>query len=82
MGRIFDKTWAKTSYEILDETAYERFWWGRRSASQKMLEEWLEDPDVTQRDILIKYGRAYNYIYLTIGELVKQGIMRRFKRED
>ncbi len=82
MGRIFNKTRAKNSYEIIDEKAYERYWWGRRPATKKMLEEWLEDPDATQRSVAIKYGKAYNMIYNIMRELVKQGIIRRFKRKD
>ena len=81
MGRIFNKARGKISYEILDEVAYERYWWGRSPNTRKIVEEWLEDPDSTQRSVLIKYGKSYGMIYIKLGELVKQGIIRRFKRE-
>ena len=57
MGRIFDKARGNFSYEILDEKAYERYWWGRRPSTKKAFEEWLEDPDMSQRSIGIEYGK-------------------------
>ena len=82
MGRIFKKTRGKTSYEILDEEAYERFWMGRKPSSKRAMEAWLDDPDKTQRSIAIEYGKRYNFIYMLMFDLVKLGIIRRFKRED
>jgi len=82
MGRIFHKTRGKISYEILDETAYERYWWGRRPSTKKALEDWLRNPDRTQRSIEIKYDKKYNFIHLKMTDLKTQGIIRRFKRED
>jgi len=82
MGRIFNKTRGKISYEILDEKAYERYWWGRRPSTKKALEAWLGDPDRTQRSIEREYGKKYYFIHLRISDLVKLGIIRRFRRED
>jgi len=82
MGRIFHKSWGNISYEILDETAYERYWWGRRPSTKRAVEDWLGDPDKSQRSIEIKYGKRYNFIYLKMTDLVKQGIIRRFKHES
>ncbi len=82
MGRIYEKSGGKISYEILDEKAYERYWWGRRPSTKKALEDWLGDPDRTQRSIEIEYGKRYNFIHLKMTDLVTQGIIRRFKRED
>ena len=82
MGRIFHKTRGKISYEILDEKAYERYWWGRRPSSKRAMEAWLGDPDRTQRSIMLEHGKGYSFIHLKISDLVKRGIIRRFKRED
>ena len=82
MGRIFHKSWGNISYEILDEVAYERYWWGRRPSTKKAVEDWLGDPDRTQRSVEIEYGKSPRLIYLNMSELVKQEIIRRFKRED
>ena len=82
MGRVFNKTWGKISYEILDEEVYERFWWGRKPSSKRAMKAWLGDPDRTQRSIAIEYGKRYNFIYMLMFDLVKLGIIRRFKRED
>ncbi len=79
MGRIFHKTRGKISYEILDEKAYERYWWGRRPSSKRAVEAWLGDPDRTQRSITIEHGKSDRFIHLRMSDLVKQGIIRRFK---
>ncbi len=82
MGRIFHKSWGNVSYEILDEKAFERYWWGRRPSSKRAVEAWLGDPDRTQRSITIEHGKSYKFIHLRMSDLVKRGIIRRFKRED
>ena len=81
MGRIFDKARGNISYEILDEEAYERYWWGRRPSTRKAFEEWLGNPDRSQRSVEIEYGKKYNFIHLKMVDLVKLGIIRRFQRE-
>ena len=82
MGRIFNKTRGKISYEILDEEAYERYWWGRRPSSRRAVEAWLGDPDRSQRSITLEHGKSYGFINRQMSDLVKRGIIRRFKRED
>ena len=81
MGRIYEKAWGNMSYEIVDEEAYERYWWGRRPSTRKAFEEWLEDPDKSQRSIGIEYGKRYDFIHLKMVDLMKRGIIRRFQRE-
>jgi len=82
MGKTFNKARGNISYEILDEVAYERFWMGRKPSSRRAVEAWLGDPDRTQRSIVIEYEKRYNFIYMLMFDLVKLGIIRRFKRED
>jgi len=82
MGRIYDKSWGNISYEILDEKRYKRYWWGRRPSSKRILEAWLGDPDRTQRSIEIEHGKNYSFIQLNMVDLVKMGIVRRFKRKN
>ncbi len=82
MGRIFNKTRGNISYEILDEEAYERYWWGRRPSTRMVVEAWLGDPDSTQRYIEKEHGKKYNFIHLKMSNLLKMGIVRRFKRKD
>ena len=82
MGRIYEKSWGKISYEILDEERYKRYWVGRRPSTKKAVEAWLKDPDRSQRSIEIEYDKRYNFIHLKMTDLVKRGIIRRFKREN
>ncbi len=82
MGRIFIKTRGNISYEILDEEAYERYWSGRKSSARRAVEAWLGDPDSTQRYIEKEQGKNYNFIHLKMNNLLKMGIVRRFKRKD
>jgi len=82
MGRIYDKSRGNISYEILDEKRYKRYWWGRRPSSKRILEAWLGDPDRTQRSIEIEHGKNYSFIQLNMVDLVKMGIVRRFKRKN
>ena len=80
MERFYHKSYGGYSYEIMDETAYERFWWGRKPSSREAFESWLKDPDKTQHQLMIESGK--NYPLRTIRELLKTGIIRRFQRED
>ncbi len=82
MGRIFHKAWGKISYEILDEKAYERYWWGRKPSSKRAVEAWLGDPNRTQRSITIEHRKSFISISRQMRDLMKRGIIRRFKRED
>jgi len=80
MEKIYPKSYGGFSYEIMDEEAYERFWWGRRPSSREAFESWLNDPNKTQHQLMIETGK--NYPLRTTRELSKAGIIRRFKRED
>lgn len=82
MGRIFHKSWGNISYEILDEKAYEHYWWELKPSTRKIVETWLMDPDRSQRSIEIEYGKNDNAIRLKIVDLVRLGIIRRFKRDS
>jgi len=82
MGRTFNKSWGNVSYEILDEEAYKRYWWGRKPSTKMALEEWLGDSDKTQRQVEEEYGKKYRSINLNMIQLMKLEIIRRFKRED
>jgi len=80
MKKVYPKSYGGFSYEIMEEVAYERFWWGRRPSSREAFEVWLGDPDKTQHQLMIGSGR--HYPLRTIRELMKAGIIRRFKRDD
>ena len=80
MKKIYTKSSGGFSYEIMDEEAYERFWWGRQPSSREAFEAWLGDPNKTQHQTMIEYGKQN--VGWTARELVKAGIIRRFKRED
>lgn len=80
MKKVYPKSYGGFSYEIMDEVAYERFWWGRRPSSREIFEAWLGDPDKTQHQLMIESGKQYPL--RTIRELMKAGIIRRFKRDD
>jgi len=79
MERFYHKSYGGYSYEIMDDKKYERFWWGRRPSSKEAFESWLKDPNMTQHQLMIESGKTYPL--RTIGELMKLGIIRRFKRE-
>ena len=80
MEKIYPKSYGGYSYEIMDEKAYERFWWGRKPSSKEAFESWLKDPNMTQHQLMIESGKTYPL--RTIRKLLKAGIIRRFKRED
>ena len=80
MKTVYDKSYGGFSYEIMDEKAYERFWLGRQPLTREAAEVWLGYPDKTQHQLMIEFGK--NNPLLTIHELLKAGILRRFKRED
>ncbi|GAG99814.1 unnamed protein product [marine sediment metagenome] len=80
MKKVYHKSHGGFSYEIMDEKAYERFWLGRRPSTREAAESWLGDPDKTQHQLMIEFGK--NQPLLTIHELLKAGVLRRFKRED
>lgn len=85
MERFYHKSYGGYSYEIMDEKAYERFWWGRKPSSKKAFEAWLFDPHKTQHQIMKERGRknlTFNNVRYNMQELMKAGIIRRFKRED
>ncbi|MBA7642279.1 hypothetical protein ES703_49968 [subsurface metagenome] len=79
MNKIYHKSYGGFSYEIMDEKEYDRFWWGRRPSSKEAFESWLKDPNMTQHQLMIESGKTYPL--RTIRELLKAGIIRRFKRE-
>ncbi len=80
MQKVYPKSYGGFSYEIMDEVAYERFWWGRKPSSKEAFEAWLKDPNKTQHQLMIESGK--HYPLRTIRELMKTGIIRRFKRDD
>ncbi|GAG81277.1 unnamed protein product [marine sediment metagenome] len=84
MEKIYPKSYGGYSYEIMDEKAYERFWWGKRPSSKEAFEAWLFDPHKTQHQIMKMYGKkniTFSNVGYNIQELMKAGIIRRFKRE-
>ena len=80
MKTVYDKSYGGYSYEIMDEKAYEQFWWGRKPSSREAFEAWLGDPNKTQHQTMIEYGKQN--VGWTARELAKEGILRRFKRKD
>ena len=64
----------------MDEEAYERFWLGRRPSTREAVESWLGDLDKTQHQLMIEFGK--HHPLRTVSELLKAGVIRRFKRED
>ena len=80
MEKFYHKAYGGWSYEIIDEEAFEKYWWGRRPSSKEALEEWLFDPHKTQHQMMKEHGKKN--IGWNIRELMKQGIIRRFQRED
>jgi len=79
MQKVYPKSYGGFSYEIMDEVAYERYWWGRKPSSKEAFEAWLGDPNKTQHQTMIEYGKQ-NVGWIS-RELMKEGIIRRFKRE-
>ena len=82
MAKIYDKAWGSYSYEIVDEEAYERYWWGKRPSTRELFESWLKDPEKTQNAVALEHGKWPTTIWRHIHSLGRQGIIRRFKRED
>jgi len=80
MQKMYPKSYGGFCYEIMDEKAYERYWWGRQPSSREAFEAWLGDPNKTQHQTMIEYGKQN--VGLNARELAKEGIIRRFKRED
>ena len=80
MEKIYHKAYGGWSYEIIDEDDYERYWWGKRPSSKEAFEEWLFDPHKTQHQMMKDHGKKN--IGWNMRELIKQGIIRRFQRED
>ena len=80
MQKVYPKSYyGGFCYEIMDEKAYERYWWGRRPSSREAFETWFNDPNKTQHQALIEYGKQF--VGRIFRELTKAGIIRRFKRE-
>ena len=85
MEKVYHKSYGGYSYEIMDEKAYQQFWWGKRPSSKKAFEAWLFDPHKTQHQIMKEHGKkniAFSNVGYNIQELMKAGIIRRFQRED
>jgi len=80
MKKVYHKSHGGFSYEIIDEETYEQFWMGRRPSIREAVEAWLGDPDKTHHQIMIEFGKYHTL--QTVSELLKAGIIRRFKRED
>lgn len=81
-NRVYHKSFGGLSYEILDEEAYERYWWGKRPSTREYFEAWLKDPDITQYSVSLEHGKSTSSISGHITEMVKQGIIQRFRRDD
>jgi len=82
MGRIFSKARGNISYEILDEERYKRYWWGRKPSTRAAFEAWIMNPEKTQNSVACEHGKWPSIIQLQSRMLLRQGIIRRFKRED
>ena len=82
MNRVYHKSFGGLSYEILDEEAYKRHWEGKRPSTRKAFEAWLKDPDTTQYSVSLEHEKSTQSISGHLTEMVKQGIIRRFKRDD
>jgi len=76
-GRIYEKSWGNICYEIVDEGAYERYWWGRKPSTRAAFEAWLMDPEKTQCSVGREYGKWPSMIRLQLRRLLRRGIMRR-----
>lgn len=82
MKKVYPKSFGGFSYEILDEEAYERFWYGKKPSTKALFEIWLNDPDKTQHELASETDRSIYVVWLNLTEMKKQGIIRRFKRDD
>ncbi len=80
MEKVYQKSYGGFCYEIMDEEAYERYWWGRKPSSREAFEAWLGDPNKTQHQTMKEYGKQN--VGWNARELAKEGIIRRFKKED
>ena len=80
MEKVYNKAYGGYSYEIIDEEAYENYWLRRKPSSREAFEEWLFDPHKTQHQMMKEHGKKN--IGWNMRELMKQGIIRRFQRED
>ena len=76
---IYPKTWAGACYEVLDETEYDRYWWGKRPSSRMIFEEYLTDPEATQNMVALRHGKWPTFFSVHMRGLVNQGILRRLK---
>ncbi len=72
--REFPKNHRRT-YRILDDEAYERFWWGRKPSTRRIFEEWLFEPKATMNAVSLKHGKTPPLLERLSGELRRQGIM-------
>ena len=77
MGRIYEKSWGNICYEIVDEEAYERYWWGRKPSTREAFEAWLMDPEKTQDSVGREYGKWPSMIRLQLRRLLRREIIRR-----
>lgn len=82
MGKIYERFWGGYSYEIVDEAAYERYWWGRRPSTREAFEAWLKDPNKTQISAALEHRKWPRAIFIKVTELTRLGILRRFKRHS
>jgi hypothetical protein len=82
MKGIYDRSFGGYSYEIVDEEAYERYWWGKRPSTRELFEAWLKDPEKTQNSVALEHGKWPTTMRRHIWSLGRQGIIRRFKRDD
>lgn len=80
MKSIYERTLGGYSYEILDQNAYERYWWGKSTSTREAFEAWLKDPNATQSKVARRYGRGPKAIFVHVTKLRRQGILRKFKR--
>ena len=77
--REFPKNLRRT-YRILDEEAYERFWWGRKPSTRAMYEKWLFVPKATMNAVSLRHGSTPPILERLNQELHKRGIIDTVKR--
>jgi len=79
MKKVYERALG-VCYEILDQEAYERYWWGKASSTREAFEAWLKDPNATQVAVARRYGRMPNSIFKYVSKMMRLGILRRFKK--
>lgn len=79
--RVYQKN-LRSSYQILDEERYERYWWGRKPSTKKLFEEWLKEPKLTMRAVSMRHGlNSCATLSRVSQDLQRKGIMIRHTSE-